>query len=194
MTKALKKAIATRSRLENRYYKDKSIESKLAYNKTKKFLQSFIQKGKIYYTKLNITNITDNRKFWKTMKTFFSDKGVNTGKITLIGDNKIISDDDRVAETLNSFFDETIKLKKFELTSDFIVTSIDNVNPIDVIIGKYASHPSILKISEAVINQIFLFQYVEVREVAEEIMHLKTNSASDPYGIPSKIIKLYSNI
>ena len=25
-------------------------------------------------------------------------------------------------------------------------------------------------------------------------MHLKTNSASDPYGIPSKIIKLYSNI
>ena len=46
MTKALKKTIATRSRLENRYYKDKSIESKLAYKKTKKFLQSFIQKGK----------------------------------------------------------------------------------------------------------------------------------------------------
>ena len=55
------------------------------------------------------------------MKPFFSDKGVNTGKITLIEDNKIISDDDRVAETLNPFFDETVKLKKFELTSDFLV-------------------------------------------------------------------------
>ena len=128
------------------------------------------------------------------MKPFFSDKCVNTGKITLIEDNKIISDDDGVAETLNSFFDETVKLKKFELTSDFIVKSIDNVNPIDVIIGRYTCHPSILKISEAVINQTFLFQYVELSEVDEEIMHLKTNSASNPYGIPSKIIKLYSNI
>ena len=118
------------------------------------------------------------------MKPFFSDKGVNTGKITLIEDNKIISDD-RVA-------DETVKLKK--LTSDFIVKSIDNVNPIDVIIRKYACHPSILKLSEAVLNQTFLFQNVELSEVDEEIMHLKTNSASDPYGIPSKIIKLYSNI
>ena len=55
-------------------------------------------------------------------------------------------------------------------------------------------YPSILKISEAVINQTFLFQYVELSEVDEEIMHLKTNSASDPYGISSKIIKLCSNI
>ena len=90
------------------------------------------------------------------MKPFFSDKGVNTGKIIIIEDNKIISDDDRVTETLNSFFDETVKLKKFDLTSDFIVKSIDDVNPIVVIIGKYAIHPSILKISEAVINQTFL--------------------------------------
>ena len=33
MTKNLKKAIATRSRLENRYYKVKSSENKLAYKK-----------------------------------------------------------------------------------------------------------------------------------------------------------------
>ena len=68
------------------------------------------------------------------MKPFFSDKGVNTGKISLIEYNKIIYDDDRVAATF--------KLKKFELTNDFIVKSIDNVNPIDVMFGKYASHPS----------------------------------------------------
>ena len=92
MTKALKKAIATRSRLENRYYKVKSIENKLAYKKQRNVCSRLYKKErKIYYTKLNITNITDNRKFWKTMKPFFSDKGVNTGKITLIEDNQIIS-------------------------------------------------------------------------------------------------------
>ena len=137
MTKNLKKAIATRSRLENRYYKVKSIENKLAYKKQRNFCSRLYKKErKVYYTKLNINNITDNRKFWKTMKPFFSDKGVNTSKITLIEDNQIISADDRVAETLNSFFDETVKLKKLELTSDFIVNPNDNVDAIDVIIRK----------------------------------------------------------
>ena len=146
MTKNLRKAIATRSRLENRYYK--SIENKLAYKKQRNFCSRLYKKErKVYYTKLNINNITDNRKFWKTMKPFFSDKGVNTGKITLIEDNQIISANDRVAETLNSFFDETVKLKKLELTSDFIGNPNDNVDAIDVIIRKYACHPSILKIS-----------------------------------------------
>ena len=127
------------------------------------------------------------------MKPFFSDKGVNTGKITLIEDNQIISADDRVAETLNSFFDETVKLKKLELTSDFIGNPNDNDDAIDVIIRKYASHPSILKISETVTRHNFYFQNVELSDVAEEIKH-KTNTASDPYGIHSKIIKLYNNI
>ena len=58
MTTALRKAIATRSRLENRYYKDKSIESKLAY-KIQRIVCSRLYKKErnIYYTKLNITNI-----------------------------------------------------------------------------------------------------------------------------------------
>ena len=99
MTKAPKKAIATRSHLENRYYKDKSIKSKLAYKKQRNFCSRLYKKErKMYYTKLNITNITENCKFWKTMNPFFSDKGVYTSKNTLIEDNKIIYDD-KVAET-----------------------------------------------------------------------------------------------
>ena len=38
MTKTLRKAIADRSRLENRYYKSKTGESLRAYKKTKEFL------------------------------------------------------------------------------------------------------------------------------------------------------------
>ena len=49
MTKALKKAIATRSRLENRYYKGKSVESKLAYKKTKKIFPVVYTKRKERY-------------------------------------------------------------------------------------------------------------------------------------------------
>ena len=50
MTKALEKTIATRSRLENRYYKDKSIESKLAYKKQRNFCsRSYKKERKILY-------------------------------------------------------------------------------------------------------------------------------------------------
>ena len=54
MTKALKKAIATRSRLENRYYKDKSIESKFAYKKQRNICSCLYKKErKLFYSKLN---------------------------------------------------------------------------------------------------------------------------------------------
>ena len=37
------------------------------------------------------------------MKPFFSDKSLDKNCITLVEDNKILSDDTEVADTLNSF-------------------------------------------------------------------------------------------
>ena len=52
MTKTLRKAIANRSRLENRYYRDKSDESLRAYRKQKNFCSRLYKKvRKKYYTK-----------------------------------------------------------------------------------------------------------------------------------------------
>ena len=77
MTKTLRKAIANRSRLENRYYRDKSDESLRAYRKQKNFCSRLSKKvRKKYYTNLDLTNITDSKRFWKTTKPFFSDKGI----------------------------------------------------------------------------------------------------------------------
>ena len=53
---------------------------------------------------MNISDITDNKKFWKTVKPVLSDKGRSSSKITLIEDEKIISNDEEVAETLNNYF------------------------------------------------------------------------------------------
>ena len=38
------------------------------------------------------------------MKPFLTDKGVNSGKIVLIENDKMLSADTAVAETLNTFF------------------------------------------------------------------------------------------
>ena len=50
------------------------------------------KKGKKnYFDRLVFKNVTDNEKFWKTVKPFFTDKGWNHDKIILMEDNEIIS-------------------------------------------------------------------------------------------------------
>ena len=44
---------------------------------------------KKYYRNLDAKKITDNKKIWKTMKPFFSDKGAGKNDITLIEGDKL---------------------------------------------------------------------------------------------------------
>ena len=49
---------------------------------SKKINVLVLRKTKIaYYLNLNVKNIVDNKKFWKTVKSFFSDKSDNFERI-----------------------------------------------------------------------------------------------------------------
>ena len=79
MTKALRKAIANRSRMENRFHKYKTVDSLKAYKKQKNYCSRLYKKErKRYYTNLVVKNIMDNKNFWRTIKPFISDKGVGS--------------------------------------------------------------------------------------------------------------------
>ena len=69
------------------------------------FVIDYTRERKKFYSNLNLKNITDNKKFWKNIKPFFSNKGISKTEITLIEGEKIISNDLEVANTLNSFFE-----------------------------------------------------------------------------------------
>ena len=100
MTKTLIIAIANRSRLENRYYRLKTEESKICYKKQKNYCSRLYKKErKKFYENLDQKNITDNKKFWKTMKPLFSDKVSGSVGITLVENEAIMSEDRKVAET-----------------------------------------------------------------------------------------------
>ena len=64
---------------------------------------------KQYFAKLNGKNITDNRKAWQTVKPFLSDKNKLRGKITLVKNKEIISNEVEVANSLNTFFLNAVK-------------------------------------------------------------------------------------
>ena len=56
----------------------------------------------MFFNSLNLSVISDNRKFWETVKPLFPNKGNYGNKIKLV-ENKEIFDDD-TKEELNNFF------------------------------------------------------------------------------------------
>ena len=58
---------------------------------------------------MDLRNITDNRKFWKTIKPLFSEKHFSNNKIILVDEGEIISDNQKVAETFNIYFANAVK-------------------------------------------------------------------------------------
>ena len=75
MRKALRKAIMKRSELESKYVKNKTSENLRSYKKQRNFCSKLYKKErKKYYERLDLNNVTDNKKFWKTVKPFLSDK------------------------------------------------------------------------------------------------------------------------
>ena len=68
----LNKAIMNRSRLRNRFLKNKTEENKKGYNRQRNYVVSLLKKYKDeYYNNLNTKDIIDNKKFWTTVKPLF---------------------------------------------------------------------------------------------------------------------------
>ena len=75
MTKELNKVTMTRSRLHNKYLKEKSADSKIVYDKQRNYSVNLLRRTKKnYFPNINISSITDNKKLWKNVKPLFSDK------------------------------------------------------------------------------------------------------------------------
>ena len=67
---------------------------------------------KRYFANLNEKDITENKKFWHTIKPFHSDKTKSREKITLIENENLVSDDAEVANCLNNVFLMLLKILK----------------------------------------------------------------------------------
>ena len=93
-TKELSKAILTRSRLRNNCLQIRNDTKKLLY--TKQRCVSLLRKIKRkYYDNLNKKCVTDNKLFWKTVKSFLSRKVMATDKIYLTKNDKVIKNDEK---------------------------------------------------------------------------------------------------
>ena len=190
MTKILRKAIANRSRLENIFYRYKTDESKRAYKKQKNYCSMLYKKArKNFYINLDIQSVTDSNRFLSTVKPFFSDKGMGRKKITLIDDNRIISEDVEVAKVLNTFFDNAVTSLNIHIPDEYISNANDISDPIESIKNIYCNHPSIVSIIKNVRRAEFSFCEVQLSDIEAEIKSLNARKASNLIVYPSSYLR-----
>ena len=95
MDKELNQAIMVRSKLRNKYLKSKSETDKQRYNKQRNHCVKLLRlKKQKYYECLDISKITDNKTFWKTISPLFLNKSYLTNsRITLLENGDILSEE-----------------------------------------------------------------------------------------------------
>ena len=77
--------------------------NRLAYKKQRNYCVSFMrQNKKQYYGSLNVNHMTYNKNLWRVVKPNFSNKILGPNRVILR--DEIISDTEKVADTLNKFF------------------------------------------------------------------------------------------
>ena len=182
MSKALRKAIMHRSKFKNIYNKCRTEDKWANYKKQRNFFVNLLRKTKAeYFQKLNAKDLSDKRKFWKIMKLFFSNEGLNSNKLTLKENKLLITGEKELSTVTNTFFvniTESLDLKKDNTSS---LNPINSEN-IDNILERHKHHPSVHEISQTFkTNERFSFKFVTEDQVREEIMNLDGSKAT-PIG------------
>ena len=193
INKTINKEIMKRSQLRNKFLNTKSDIDRKTYNKQRNLCVSLIRREKKnFFNNINTRDITNNKTFWKTVKPLFTDKIQSKPKITLIDkkvisgvgqekivSEKVISEDQAVAEVLNKFFINIVPNLKIptnhKYDTDFLVTNDKVANAVN----KFRKHPSIIMIkNKRKTDQCFSFDPVTYEDILKKTNNLDTAKES----------------
>ena len=142
MSKCLRQAIMTRSKLKNTANKTGNATDALLFKKQRNYVVHLnrIEKKK-FFQKQEPKGHT-SKSFWKFCKPFFSNKALtDDGRIVLVENEDIITNDRDIATRMNTYFNTITSTLS---VTDWGVDNIEVEDPIVRAIERYSSHPSIL--------------------------------------------------
>ena len=105
MGKEFNQAIMVRSKPCNKSSKLKAEKNRLAYAEQRNYCVKLLQqKKRQYFENLNLSSITGNKLFGKTVSPLFTEKnGSKNNEITLVESGQVLTDDVKIAENFNLF-------------------------------------------------------------------------------------------
>ena len=137
-----------------------------------------------YFKNLNVDDLSDNRKVWKTIKSYFSNKGLNSKKLLLKEKGNLVSAEKELTIIMNNFYINIAK--DLELKKD----SKGKLNNLEDIFKAYESCLSIEKIKKAIkTTEKFSFHNVKDDEVQKIIMNLDGSKATPVGDITTDMLK-----
>ena len=118
-----------------------------------------------------------------------------SNKIILVDDDKVISEDVKISETLNNYFESIVKKLDITIDPSFLTECNSFLDPVEKAIRKFSGHPSIKAIKNKFGNNLcFSFQEVRLKDVRNEIDSLDPKKACQQSDIPTKLLKSNSDI
>ena len=188
-----------RAKLRNKFLKQKTIETRSGYNKQRNICISILCKAKgSYFENLDIKNLSDNRKFWGTVKPLFSNKVRSNDYITLNENDLLIRNEYKIANIFNTFFVNIVPNLGIEIDQQYLSNVFNISDPVEKAIKKYQKHPSISiinKMVSSVENEAsFSFTCVTIDDISKEIKRLDIKKATQESDIPTKVIKQFPNL
>ena len=132
-------------------------------------------------------DISDSKKFWKTIWLYLSDKGYNQTKIIIVQKYSVITDEKKNATLMNNYFTKVAK------NLDLKPSAASNKKDIEETTKHFDDHISLCKINE-VYSEIlrednFNLKMVSVDEVKKLVLKLNSKKSSTHGAIPANIIK-----
>ena len=109
----------------------------------------------------------------------------------LVEKGEIVSNDEKIAEILNNFFDNAVKELNLSIDQKYINNNTDLSDPISSLILKYENHPSIIAIKQlnSRDENKFSFNKVTVNDIERELKYLNCKKANQKSDILTKLIK-----
>ena len=191
VTKELRKAIMIRSRLKRIAERNKTPDSIRLFKQQRNYVVNLNRNIKRkYFSKIDIST-NENNSLWKICKPFLSDKSGNLNeRIILVENDNVIADNPTLANTLNEYFTNIIT--SLNIPSWDISFPCSSLDPIELAVKKYSSHPSILKIKNHFPQDGLKFQFHPVTpdDIIKIVgsMNTKKKTSGD---IPTSILKTF---
>ena len=203
VSKEMRKAIYTRSRLRNTFCKNPSEENEIKYKRQRNLCVSLRCKAIKYFSNITSKAIVTNKEIWKTIRPFLTNKGcLENSDIMLINDDEMVTDDKTLAKTFNEHYINIVErssgLKQEKMKFDNSLNTSRNI--LHSIIDRYKNHPSILKIKSEVSSKSCSDSdfsrniLVTSDEVEKMLKSLNSKKAAGTDRLPIKLVKLASEV
>ena len=114
MAKTLRKVIMKRSKLRNKFNEERNIENRSEYKCQRNFYSNLLkQSKKWHFNSPNVNEVAGNKKFWKTIKPFFTEKNKTTNNIILTENNQTVREDKTICQIFNTYFTNLTRVSSF---------------------------------------------------------------------------------